>query len=74
MSARVRPGSDAWMRMLPTTDLTAPGRPPAPARASEISSSSVALTLRREEAWVCPRSQSRFSGRKVTEMAFLLIR
>jgi len=62
------------MRMLPMTDLIASGLPRAPDRASEISASSVSLTLRREEACVCPRSQSRFSGRRVTEMAFLLIR
>ena len=60
--------------MLPTTDVIAPDRPFAPARAREISSSSVSLTLRRDKAWVCPRSQSKFSGRRVTETAFLTIR
>jgi hypothetical protein len=62
------------MRMLPTTDVRAAERPRAPARTSEISSSSASLTLRREVARVCPRSQSTFSGRSVTEIAFLAIR
>jgi len=42
------------MLMLPTTDVIAPARPFAPARAREINSSSVSLTLRRDEACVCP--------------------
>ncbi len=39
--------------MLPTTEVIAPTRPFDPARAWEINSSSVSLTLRRDEAWVC---------------------
>lgn len=62
------------MRMLPTTDVRAADRPRAPARASEISSSSASLTLRRDAARLWPRSQSKFSGRSVTEIAFLVIR
>jgi len=62
------------MRMVPTTDVaaTAPLRPPI--RASEINASSVSLTLRRAEARVRPRSQSRFSERSVTEIALFVIR
>ena len=62
------------MRMVPTTDVIEPGRPRAAPRASAISPSSVSLTLRRGEVWACPRSQSRLSGRSVTEMALFSIR
>ena len=49
-SAWVNPGSEGRMLMLPTTDVIAPGRPLASVRAREIRSSSVSLTLRRDEA------------------------
>jgi hypothetical protein len=62
------------MVTVPTTEVIASGCPFPPDRARAISSSRVSLTLRREAARVCPTSQSRFSGLRVTEMAFFAIR